>query len=75
MKNYLVSENELKALLADSMILEALENGGVDNWRYYGNAIQDFIEAWKEENCANPEKEDWGIEDIAEAELEGYAIA
>lgn len=76
MKNYLVSEKELKALLTDSMALTALETAGVDNWSYYWESFQDFVEKWKEENCVvSNEKDWWTIEDIAEAELEGYAIA
>lgn len=74
MRNYLVSESELKALLIASFILDALEHGGVDNWLHCYDAIQDFIKGWKEENCTDP-SEDLSIEDIAEIELEGYVVA
>lgn len=36
--------NEYISLLADSMKLCALESGGVDNWNWYGESIQDFFE-------------------------------
>ena len=63
-KYYKISESELRELIHDSMKLCALENGGVDNWEWYGASIQDFIEA-----NGNP---DDGIYDIAEKELENY---
>lgn len=40
-----INESELIELLHDSMKLMALENGGVDNWEWYGASIHDFIEA------------------------------
>lgn len=44
-KTYQVSESELIELIHDSMKLCALENGGVDNWEWYGASICDFEEA------------------------------
>lgn len=43
MKYYKISEDELRELLYDSLKLEALENGGVDNWEWYGASINDFL--------------------------------
>jgi hypothetical protein len=63
---FIVSESELRELIHDSLKLCALENGGVDNWEWYGASIQDFIEA-----NGNP---DYGIFDIAEKELENYDV-
>lgn len=44
-KTYQVSESELIELIHDSMKLCALENGGVDNWTWYSDSIQDFEKA------------------------------
>ena len=64
-KYYKVSESELRELIHDSMKLCALENGGVDNWEWYGFSIQNFIEA-------NGSSDDDDIYDITEKELENY---
>ena len=63
-KYYKVNESELRELIHDSMMFYALENGGVDNWGWYGASIQDFIEA-----NGNPDDD---IYDIAEKELKNY---
>lgn len=43
-KYYKISYSELRELLHDSLMLAALEGGGVDNWEWYGTSISDFIE-------------------------------
>lgn len=52
-KYYKVSESELRELIHDSLLFNALQNGGVDNWEWYGVSIQDFLEA----NSENEEDE------------------
>ena len=59
-KIYGVYESELVELIHDSMKLCALEEGGVDNWEWYGTAINDF-----EENNGE-------IYELAKKELENY---
>lgn len=44
MKKYIISEKELTSLIKDSWKLNALENGGVDNWEWYGDALEDYDE-------------------------------
>ena len=63
-KYYKVSESELRELIHDSLMFCALQNGGVDNWEWYGASIHDFLEA----NGVQGEDE----YDIAEKELENY---
>lgn len=41
MDNVTISMNEYEALLADSRMLNALENAGVDNWEGYVFAIEE----------------------------------
>jgi hypothetical protein len=50
MARYLIEENELISLLRDKLTLEALENGGVDNWQWYGESLHEH-EDWNEEEC------------------------
>lgn len=41
-KIYLIDEIRLKNLLKESRLLAALLNGGVDNWEWYGESINQF---------------------------------
>lgn len=59
-KVYAVYQSELIELLHDSMKLAALENGGVDNWEWYGASIHEF-----EENNGE-------LYELAKKELENY---
>lgn len=38
-----ITVREYKSLLKDSLVLTALESGGVDNWDWYGESIGDFL--------------------------------
>ena len=40
----IIEESELLELLSDSEKLNALNNGGVDNWEWYGESIKNFLE-------------------------------
>ena len=42
MKKYIITEEELKELIKDSWRLNALDNGGVDNWEWYGEAMDRY---------------------------------
>lgn len=41
--NYIISEERLKELLEEEARYIALENGGVDNWEWYGTSIQEYL--------------------------------
>lgn len=41
--NYIIGEWRLRELLAKEARYDALENGGVDNWNWYGASIQDYL--------------------------------
>ena len=47
-KTYTITRAQILSFLASEMKLEALENGGVDNWEHYGDAISDYQRAWLE---------------------------
>ena len=73
MKKYrLVEEKELIILLESFNKLQALENGGVDNWGWYGASLRDYLEAWVAEFGNDPNC-DWDFESIAENDLNNYA--
>lgn len=42
MKQYIINEEDLRDLLVCKQYLLALENAGVDNWEWYGEAIDSF---------------------------------
>lgn len=60
--NYIVPEDRLIELLTAEFNLTALERGGVDNWSWYGDSIEDYINLMSEEN--NHDFEDY--EELAE---------
>ena len=41
--NYVISERRFRELLEEEARYIALENGGVDNWEWYGASIQNYL--------------------------------
>ena len=68
----LVPKDELEDLLYDSLRLQALDCGGVDNWSGYGRSIEDFIEAAKVDYNVQEDDDDFDISDMADVDVEGY---
>ena len=68
----LVPKDELKDLLYDSLKLQALECGGVDNWDWYGESVRDFIDSAKVDYNIPEDDDDFDISDMAEVDVEGY---
>jgi hypothetical protein len=58
-KIYLITEENLLKLEKDSLILSALENGGVDNWDWYDVSIYTFAN-----DICNLQKNEWSMEAI-----------
>lgn len=71
MEKYTLTKNELKKLITAQLRLAALEFGGVDNWEWYSESIEDFIRNWAIETGKLLNK-DWSFEDIVEEELKSY---
>lgn len=40
----MIEKEKLLELMVDSLKLQALEEGGVDNWDWYGEAIEQFLD-------------------------------
>lgn len=68
----LVPKDELKELLCDSLTLQALDCGGIDNWSNYERSIEDFIEAAKVDYNVPKDDDDFDISDMADVDVEGY---
>lgn len=66
-KYYLVSEEELIDLLEAYYKLIALESGGVDNWEWYSESLNN----WLINNGAASED----FYDIAKYELDNYKVS
>lgn len=47
--NVTISRKEYEELLDSQLRLTALEDAGVDNWGYYGEAMEQYRE-WKKDN-------------------------
>jgi hypothetical protein len=59
----IIKKNTLRSLYDDSLKLDALLNSGVDTWKNYSNAMQEF----KETEMDYPFEEE--IEKITESDL------
>lgn len=71
MEKYILTKEELKELIAARLELTALKLGGVDNWEWYGESINDFIRNYMIE-FGKPFNEHWDIEDLANEDLKDY---
>ena len=67
-----ISETELKNLLWANEMLAALENGGVDNWRFYSDAISEYLAAAYNISVEEVKDRELTIKDLIEKEIETY---
>ena len=72
MRYYRIPEDELFYLIEASLRLEALENGGVDNWWWFGDSYSDFLSEFKKQHLIN--QEEFYFYDAAEIAIEGYIL-
>ena len=66
-KYYKISKKLLIEIMKNSLILAALENGGVDNWEWCGESCEDFLNEASAEDfdeLAEREIKDLGLEEI-----------
>ena len=47
MKNYVVSEEDLRKILEAEARYIALETEGVDNWEWYGESIRNYLNLYE----------------------------
>lgn len=67
---YLVKKSKLIDLVAAYYKLTALENSGVDNWDWYGESLQSWLDAVCEEWGSSVDDVDF--ETVAEADLDRF---
>lgn len=72
---YLLTYEELHSLLVDQATLYALENGGVDNWEWYGVSVQDYLNSFNENPKDLDEVADIAIKDYNEYGILGCDLA
>lgn len=49
----LVPKSEFQDLVSGYLYMNAGDNGGVDNWEWWGESINDFIKSYNEGNDTN----------------------
>ena len=72
---YKISKKRLLELLEADAKLEALENGGVDNWEWSGASISDYLLNYIQEihpDMEDDDKDDFWFDSIAEERLKNY---
>ena len=72
MEYRLVPEQTLRRLIRDSLMLLALNSGGVDNWEWYGDSLYSFLEEWADENNIDIEEDDFGFNTIVEEDVKQF---
>jgi hypothetical protein len=72
---YKISKKRLLKLLEADAKLEALENGGVDNWEWSGASMSDYLLSYIQEihpDMEDDDKDDFWFDSIAEERLKNY---
>lgn len=69
---YIIDEKELRELLYSYYKLEALEYGGVDNWEWYGEAQEDYLDFVLGQTGADYIFSDEGFEFLIDDEIKKY---
>lgn len=74
-KNITLSEDKFKRIYCGYLKYLALQNGGVDNWSWYGDSLGDFLKECYLEN--HPDKtledlfnEDYDFDMVVDEDLE-----
>lgn len=70
MKYYKVPEDDLLELLAAAHELSVLKRDGVDNWTWYMEGREDYLQECYG-NCTNYNK-DFDFEDAAKIDIDSY---
>lgn len=71
MKQYIIDEGTLLKLFSKAIELEYLDSIGVDNWSYYGECREEYIQ--EELSCFLDEP--ISIEEINERDIDFYDVA
>lgn len=69
---YIIDEKELRELLYSYYKLEALEYGGVDNWEYYSESQEDYLDFVFSGSDADYMFNNEGLEFLVNDEIKKY---
>ena len=69
---YIIDEKELRELLYSYYKLEALEYGGVDNWEYYSESQEDYLDFVLSGSDADYMFNNEGLEFLVNDEIKKY---
>ena len=69
---YIIDEKELRELLYSYYKLKALEYGGVDNWEWYGEAQEDYLDFVFSGSDADYMFNNEGLEFLVNDEIKKY---
>lgn len=70
-KRYTISESTLKQLIREACLYNAFEDGGIEDWSGYDNAIDDFLLEFKYNADIGPD-EDIELEDVVDKYIEAF---
>lgn len=62
-RNIILTETEFKTIYCGYLKYLALNNGGVDNWGWYGESLNDFLQSCYFENHPDRTTEDFNNEE------------
>ena len=74
---YKISRKRLLELLEADAKLEALENGGVDNWEWSGASMEGYLLSYIQEihpDMEDDDRDDFWFDSIAEERLRNYEV-
>ena len=71
---YEVEEQELKRLIENALLYEALMWGGVNKWEWYGESINDFIHGVELRNIGLKPDETIEMEHLVRNQLLEYEV-
>ena len=63
---YVIEEKMLLKLITAYFKLNALEAGGVDNWSWYGDSLNNYLRKYMPKDLDEDDYWDYGFEGLAE---------
>lgn len=71
---YVIEEKMLLKLITAYFKLNALKAGGVDNWSWYGDSLNDYLRKCMPKDLDEDEYWDYGFEGLAEDLLQTFVV-
>ena len=71
---YVIEEKMLLKLITAYFKLKALEAGGVDNWSWYGDSLNNYLKKLMPKDLDEDDYWDYGFEGLAEDLLQTFVV-